>query len=271
MIAHPTPDETPTPPPTRRRILGVRVDDVTAAEALRRIDGYRVRGGWHQVVTPNSEIVMLARRDPAYRAVIEDADLALPDGVGLRWAGAVLGQPVRAVVPGSDTTEHLAALGAPRGERWFLLGAAEGVAEEAGRRLAARHPGLVVAGTFAGSPDPADAEAIVARIRAAAPVDTLLVAFGAPAQDLWLARHGPATGATVTMGVGGTLNFISGRSPRPPALVRRLGLIWLFRLATEPWRWRRQLALVRFVGLVLSERTFHRKARKARKERHKAG
>lgn len=239
--------------PARRRILGARVDDVTWPEALARIDAFVASGRPHHVVTPNPELVMLARRDPAFHVVLEHADLAPADGVGLRWAGKLLGQPIRAVVPGSDLLERMAEPAGRRGDRWFLLGAAEGVAAEVGRILAARHPGLVIAGTWSGTPLDADADAICRRIEAAAPVDALFVAFGSPAQELWIARHQPRLRVPVAVGVGGGFNFVAGRSRRPPTVVRRLHAIWLFRLLTEPWRWRRQLRLVGFGCAVVRE------------------
>lgn len=239
--------------PRRVTILGARVDDVTWDETLASIAQFIASGKPHQVMTPNPEFVMHARRDPAFRALLDRADLAPADGVGLKWAARLLGTPLRAVVPGSDLVEGLAAATTHGGQRWFLLGGAEGIAAAAGAALHARYPGVAIAGTWSGTPDAAEDDAICRRIEAARPVDVLLVAYGAPRQDAWIARNQPRLGIPVAIGVGGTFNFLAGRSRRPPRLVRRLGLIWLFRLVTEPWRWRRQLALVRFVGLVLWE------------------
>ena len=132
----------------------------------------------------------------------------------------------------------------------YFMGAAPGVAEKAAVILQARYPGLVVAGTFAGSPASSEENAIVEQIRVARP-DVLLVAFGAPAQDAWIARNLPRLQTSVAMGVGGTLDYIAGVARRAPVWVQRLGLEWLYRLCREPWRWRRQLALPRFVWLVL--------------------
>src|SRR5512136_1798806 len=126
MIAQPGTATINDRPSIRRRILGVRVDDASWDEVVARIDGFHAVGGPHIVVTPNPEIVMRARSDADLRACIERADLAPADGVGIRWAGRLLGQPIRQVVPGSDLVVRLAARGAARGERWFLLGAAPG-------------------------------------------------------------------------------------------------------------------------------------------------
>ena len=196
---------------------------------------------------------MTAVRDQEFRALLEHADLAPPDGVGLRWAGVILGQTLREVVPGSEIVERLAARAAQRPQRWFLLGASQGVAAVAGHALEQRFPGLTIAGTFSGAPGAELDDEICRRIEAAKPVDLLLVAYGAPRQDFWIARNQPRLRIPVAMGVGGTLDMIAGKNPRPPSLVKRLQLIWLFRLVTQPWRWRRQLVLLRFAALVLWE------------------
>jgi N-acetylglucosaminyldiphosphoundecaprenol N-acetyl-beta-D-mannosaminyltransferase len=125
--------------------------------------------------------------------------------------------------------------------------------------LARRYPGLEIVGTWSSSPDPAADDDTYQRIEAAKPVDVLLVAYGAPKQDFWIARNQPRLSIPVAIGVGGTFNFLAGRSRRPPTLIRRLNLIWLFRLVTEPWRWRRQLALVQFAALVLWEAAMRRR------------
>lgn len=241
------------PAPRRVVILGARVDDVTWEEALGRIDGFVRSREPHQIMTPNPEFVMRARHDSTFRDLLARVDLAPADGIGLKWAARLLGETIRELVPGSDLVERLAAAGAAQRQRWFLLGAAEGVAEAAGAALMRRYPGLDVAGCFAGSPRPEDDATIRRRIEQVAPIDVLLVAYGAPGQDLWIARNQPRLRIPVAIGVGGTFNFIAGRSRRPPALVKQLHLIWLFRLMTEPWRWRRQIALLRFAALVLRE------------------
>ena len=234
-------------------ILNVRVDDVTADEALTLIEQFVAERTPHQICTVNPEFVMRAQQDRAFQDVINHAALCLPDGVGLLWAARRLGHPLRERVAGSDLVGQIAARAAQRGWRLYLLGAASGVADRAAEVLQARHPGLVVAGTFPGSPAPAEEDAIVERIQAARP-DVLMVAFGAPAQDVWIARNQPRLRAPVAMGVGGSLDFIAGVTQRAPAWVQRLGLEWLHRLIRQPWRWRRQLALPHFVWQVLFAR-----------------
>lgn len=232
------------------RILGVRVDALTYADLLARIGDFIAQGTPHQIATVNPEFVMEARRNPAFRAVLERADLCLPDGVGLLWAARRMGRVLPQRVTGSDAVPLIAAAAAQRGWRLYLLGAAPGVAERTAEILGGRYPGLRVVGTHAGSPADADAPDICARIRRAQP-DVLFVAYGAPRQDLWIAAHGATLAAPAMMGVGGAFDHIVGVQRRAPAWIQRLNLEWLFRLLTQPWRWRRQLDLPRFAWAVL--------------------
>lgn len=244
-------------PIKRVSVLGVGVDDITPDEALQRLLGWIDDRTTHYVVTPNPEIVMLARRDPQLGRDLAQAHLAIPDGVGLLWAARLLGTPLRARIPGSALVPWLAERSASRGDRWFLLGAAPGVAEEAGRILTRRYPGLSIVGAFAGEASPAGDAETRAAVAAAMPVDVLLVAYGAPRQEAWMARN-LDLGIPVMIGVGGAFNYITGRSPLAPAWLRRLGFEWLYRLVTEPWRWRRQLVLPHFAARVIYQATRRR-------------
>jgi N-acetylglucosaminyldiphosphoundecaprenol N-acetyl-beta-D-mannosaminyltransferase len=119
--------------------------------------------------------------------------------------------------------------------------------------MQAANPGLEIVGTYAGSPEPAQESEIVAMVRAARP-DFLFVAYGAPQQDLWIHRNLAALGVPVCMGVGGTFDFIAGITPRAPGWMQKRGLEWLYRLWMQPWRWKRMLALPRFVIQVIRHR-----------------
>lgn len=240
----------------RANILGVSIDPIDLDGTLARIAAWLDAGeGLRHVVTVNPEFVVEARRNPEFAASLAGADLATADGVGIVMAGRLLGEPVGPRVTGVVLTEALAAMRHPRA-RLFLLGAAPGVAGDAAARLAERYPGVAIAGTYAGSPNH-DALSEIERLLAEARPTVLLVAFGHPAQDLWIARHRErlaAHGILVAAGVGGTFDYLSGRVPRAPSWIRRAGLEWLYRLVRQPWRWRRQLALPLFVALVARER-----------------
>lgn len=238
-------------------VLGMRVDDVTFEECLDLIDGWVRTGGSHRIVTPNSEFAMMARRDPDFRQLLNGSALAVPDGIGLVLAARLGGFRFREHVRGTDLVHRTAALCAERGYRMFLLGAAPGVAELAAARLLRDNPKLQIAGTHAGVSGPEHDAGTRAAVLRAGRVDVILVAYGARAQEEWLARNLEALGIPCGIGVGGVFNFLSGRSKRAPEWIRRMELEWLHRLITEPWRWRRQLALPGFVAAVLWEALTH--------------
>jgi N-acetylglucosaminyldiphosphoundecaprenol N-acetyl-beta-D-mannosaminyltransferase len=237
----------------RISILGVAIDNLTETEAIKRIADWVASQQPHQIVTVNPEFVIEARRNPAFRRVLAAADMATPDGTGLMLAARLRRTPLHQRVTGVALTRLIAREAAARGWRVFLLGAAPGVAEQAAAVLATQYPGFVAAGCYAGSPRPADEAHIRAVVQAARP-DVLLVAYGHPHQDIWLARNQPFLRVPVSMGVGGTFDEIAGIVPLAPAWMHRLGLKWLFRLATQPRRWRRILdAVPVFLWHVLTE------------------
>ncbi|MCU0490927.1 MAG: WecB/TagA/CpsF family glycosyltransferase [Chloroflexaceae bacterium] len=239
--------------PSRIHILGIAVDDVLPDEAMERLAGWLAQGGPHHVVTVNPEFVMEARRNPAFRQVLHAADMALPDGVGLLYAARFLGMPLRGRVTGVELTHRLAALAAERGVRLFLLGAAPGVAEEAAAALVSRYPGLTIAGCYAGTPQPRH-EPFLRQLIAAARPDVLLVAYGHPRQDMWIARNQPFVQVPIAVGVGGVFDYLAGHVPLAPAWLRRLGLEWLYRLLKQPHRWRRIFtAVVAFTWAVVTK------------------
>ena len=237
--------------PTPLHILGVPVHPVTMGETVDLVKACMAEEGLHQIATVNPEFVMTARSNQSFRALLQKTTLNIPDGNGLLWAARRLGQPFPERVPGSELIYHLAEAAAREGWRIFLLGAGPGVAAEAADVLRERYPGLRIVATYEGSPDPGEDQQITDRINASG-AELLFVAYGAPNQDLWIARNQICLPMVkVAMGVGGTLDFVTGRSKRAPNWIQDLGLEWLHRLVREPWRWRRMLALPRFVWAIL--------------------
>ncbi len=239
--------------PRRIKILGVAINDTTEAEALATVASYIAKRGPHQVVTVNPEFVMEARRNAAFRRVLAAADLATPDGIGIVLAARLRGERFRARVTGIGLVRAIARDAAGRGWRLFLLGAAPGVAERAAAALRDDHPGLVVVGCHAGSPRPDDEAAIRQLVLVARP-DVLLVAYGHPAQELWIARNQPLLRVPVAIGVGGTFDELAGVVRPTPALVQRLGLKWAYRLWQQPQRLPRIIdAVPRFAIAALAD------------------
>ncbi|MBI2524175.1 WecB/TagA/CpsF family glycosyltransferase [Candidatus Peregrinibacteria bacterium] len=223
---------------SRVTILGIPVDSVTQEEAVRTLHRFLDEGRAQHVMTPNGEMLTEAARNSVFHAVLRRSALNLPDSVGLLWMARWTGQKIAERVTGVDTVVQLC-------ERLdgccpvFLLGGAEGVGGRAAETLCARNPRLRVVGITAGSPREEDVGEILRRINEAKP-RLLLVAFGAPQQDLWIDRYLSAMPSVrVAMGIGGTLDFLAGVQKRAPFAMQRLGLEWLWRLMREPSRFRR--------------------------------
>jgi N-acetylglucosaminyldiphosphoundecaprenol N-acetyl-beta-D-mannosaminyltransferase len=217
--------------------------------ALERIERLVEGGGPHQVATVNPEFVMRARKDAAFARVLEGADLCLPDGVGVVWAARRLGCDLREPVAGVDLVQPLASMCARRGWRLFLLGATPGVAAELAERLRDANKGLEV-NAHSGGPDPRQDVETLHRIHDHH-ADVLLVAFGAPAQEMWIDRLKNRLGVSVAIGVGGAFDYLTDRVPRAPAWMRRARLEWLARLVRQPWRVRRMAVLPVYAIKVL--------------------
>lgn len=219
-------------------LFGVPFHDVTFAETLEWCVA-RMRSGVPAcMATANVDFLMQATRDPELQRILLEADLVIADGQPIVTLSGKFGPPLRERVTGSDLTPMLAAACAREGLRIFLLGGAPGVAEKAAAVLVERNPGLVIAGTY--SPPLASLlemnhADILARLRETRP-HLLLVAFGAPKQEKFINLHLRSWNVPLSIGIGGTLDFLAGAQTRAPRLVQRIGFEWLWRMGTNPKR-----------------------------------
>ncbi len=237
-----------------RNILGVTIHALSQQQALEHLATTALQGGRQQVVaTANAEMVMLARADAGFAALLAAADLVVPDGAGVVWAARHQGNPVPERVPGVDLTQALLAHAARNGQKIFFFGAAPGVAAEAARRAGDRFPGLQVAGVRDGYFSAGETPEIVAMINASG-AELLFVALGVPKQEQWIQANRTALAPRIIMGVGGTLDVMAGRVKRAPVWMQRFSLEWLYRLLCQPSRFIRMLALPRFVAAVLFDK-----------------
>lgn len=228
----------------RVRIGELWIDAVRFDEALEEIRELVLGREGGAVFTPNVDHVVMAERDAAFRAAHRHADLVLADGMPLLWYSRLARTPLPEKVSGSDLIWPLARLAADEGWRVYLLGGAAGTGWGAAQRMSAA-VGMRVAGVDESfvrlDDDGPEMRAVIDRIRVASP-DLLLVAFGAPKQELWIDRWRDALAPAVAIGVGGSFDFVTGRVRRSPRWMSRVGLEWLYRLAHEPRRlWRRYL------------------------------
>lgn len=233
-------------------LLGVPIDALTRAEAVSRVCSMLAGTTQNHVMTPNNEMLVEASKNQPFHALLHRTALNIPDSTGLLWAARWTRQRLPERVTGIDTvTGVCAVLGADTPV--FLLGAGEGVAQKAATVLQSRNPRLVIAGTYAGSPNPADAAEIVRRVNDSG-AKLLLVAYGSPAQDLWIDAHRrEMPSVRVAMGIGGTFDFLAGTKQRAPMWMRSSGLEWLYRFLQEPSRWRRMWkAVIVFPLMVIT-------------------
>ena len=231
--------------------MGVGFDNLTldeaVSEALRLIRERRSA----YVVTPNPEIVMICRENPEAMEAVQQADLVLPDGIGVVYGAKILGTPLKGKLPGIDFVTALMAELAKTGGRVFLLGSKPGVAELAAENLVSRFPGLQVCGTMDGYFK--DDAPVIEAVNAAAP-DLLFVCLGAPKQELWMRRNAPKLNVGLMAGLGGSLDVFAGTVKRAPVIFQKLGLEWFYRLLKEPKRIGRMMNLPKFLFATIRER-----------------
>lgn len=226
------------PEPPRRDIVGVAVAALTRAEALALIDAAFDDGRHLHLAYCNANLVNIAARDPRLRQRLAEF-LILPDGIGIDIASRLLyGAPFPANLNGTDFTPAILAA-RTRPLSVTLLGGRPGVAERAAARLAGDYPQHRFAVLGHGYFAPGDEPALLKRLERERP-DLLLVAFGNPRQEEWIASRVDARHCTVAAGVGALFDFLAGEVARAPEAVRALRLEWLYRLWLEPRRlWRR--------------------------------
>jgi N-acetylglucosaminyldiphosphoundecaprenol N-acetyl-beta-D-mannosaminyltransferase len=234
-------------------VLGCRVDAVGLHEAVTMVAELANGPAPALVVTLGVEMVMAARHDAEFRRTIDGAALVTCDTIGLLLASRARRGPLRERVTGVALVDALAARSAEIGDiRLYLLGGGGDTARRAAEALRAVHSGARIVGARDGYFAAEESEAVAAAVRASG-ANVLLAGLGSPKQEFWLARHLSATGCGAGIGVGGSFDVYAGNVRRAPAFFQRTGTEWAYRLAKEPRRWRRQLALPRFALAALAE------------------
>ncbi|MFI3253294.1 MAG: WecB/TagA/CpsF family glycosyltransferase [Eubacteriales bacterium] len=223
-------------------VLGVNFHQITMAEAVAEGKKWLSSTGFHAVVTPNPEFILLAQKNKAFCQCLNHADLVLPDGIGVIYAAKILGTPLQERVPGIEFSQGMLESLGETGGRLFLLGAKEGVAEKAGENIARDYPDLTICGTYHGY-FTAEEEEEVAQKVAQAKADVIFVCLGAPRQELFCQKWGETMGVKVGIGLGGALDVYAGTVNRAPQFWISLNLEWFYRLMKEPKRLGRMVKL----------------------------
>lgn len=240
------------------RILGVRIDHVDMKSAVKKAAESINPQNPFVIVTPNSEIVVKANEEKPLLDFIENAGMVVPDGIGLVIGSKLVKEPLKERVTGIDLMVELVRYASANKKSVYFLGGKPGVAEQAAEKLKERFPGLEVAGAHhgyfkglhTGAKGHSEELAVIEDIRSKKP-DMLFVAFGAPKQEYFIDAYKDILGAGLLMGVGGSLDVISGNVKRAPEIYQKMGLEWAYRLAKEPWRIKRAGALPIFALNVL--------------------
>jgi len=223
-------------------MFGLPVVNATEHDALDWLCARLDAGVRTRVAFLNAHCVNVAAGNATYRAALEESDAVLPDGSGVALAARMRGQRIVANLNGTDLIPALGQRLAAARQSVFLLGGMAGIADDAAASLQRSCPGLIVAGTHHGFFNKDEERGVIDAINRSG-ADVVLVAMGVPRQDVWLHQVAPRLNATLTLGVGGLFDFLSGRIARAPEGLRKLGLEWTYRLYQEPKRmWRRYIA-----------------------------
>jgi len=272
---------------TKKNILGVGITDATEKEILeyviKNLENFKKK---LFLATPNPEFLVLANKNSRFKNILNGADLASADGIGIIWASKILGKDLKGRFTGVDLVKSLCKEVSEKPITVGFLGGRDGVAERTAECLQKKHPKLRIsfvgeewpsdinvrqprfsddvrlssrgpAASFppANAPSPSSVRVVGSPSSGVTPgIDILFVAFGAPKQEFWINENLQKIPVKIAIGVGGAFDYISGKIPRAPSFIRNIGLEWLFRLIVQPWRIKRQLALIEFICLVLKEK-----------------
>ncbi len=234
-------------------ILDVNISRLSMQETLLKIDDYIKEDQFHMIFTPNSEIIMLSRENKDLKLILDDADLLVPDGVGVVLASKINKKSVKEKVAGCEILNNILNIANNKDYKIYFLGGKPNIAKRAIDNTKAKLPNVNFVGFHDGYFKENEEIDIINEINASG-ADILFVALGAPKEEFWVYKHKDDLKVNVAIGVGGSFDILAGESKRAPKIFIKLGLEWFYRLLKEPWRYKRMLALPKFGLTVLKER-----------------
>ncbi len=232
------------------KIFGVRFDNVDAEEANKQFIALMGGDKLGLIYTPNTEIIMKAQDDPEYKAILNEGDLVVPDGIGVILASKIHHLGLKERVPGIELMTKMLEYCNRTGKSIYLFGGQENVAEMAAVNIMKAYPNLRILGTRDGFFESNEEIRILDDINEKKP-DILFVALGAPKQEKWMSKYKKTINAKVAMGVGGSLDVWAGTAKRAPVFFQKTGLEWLYRLLKQPSRVMRMMSLPKFMIKVI--------------------
>ncbi|MGB9749977.1 MAG: WecB/TagA/CpsF family glycosyltransferase [Caldisericia bacterium] len=235
-------------------ILGIPVDKLTEKEVLEKIINFINERRFHLIVTINSENATKALENKKFLDVIKNADLVIPDGIGIILASKILGNKLPERIPGIDLSYKILKISNEKGYKIVLIGGKEGVAENAKQSLKKIFPDLNIVLTYNGYFNKEEEKKIVEEIQKLEP-DILLVGMGSEKQEIWIwDNREKFKNISVCIGVGGTLDIWAGKKKRAPKFIQKIGLEWLYRMVIEPKRIFRIFKIFIFLYKLFIER-----------------
>ena len=243
------------------RILGVKIDKLTQVQVVEKIKVFLNNNETRTIYTPNTEIVMEANKDEKLKNILNDADIVIPDGIGLIYAARIKKKNLPERVTGCDVSFEILDLAEQSGKSVFLLGGKPGVASKACENLKVQYPKMKIAGCqngyfkgthigLAGHQEELEIVETINRSNA----DILFVGLGAPKQEKWIDENKSKLSCKLIIGNGGTVDIIAGEVERAPDIYQKLGLEWLYRLIKDPKRIKRQMVIPLFILKILFSR-----------------
>lgn len=240
-------------PPKAAKVLGIGVSTLSLDQVLDVAVARIKRSEWTFVVTADANCLMLALSDPTFKGVLDEAAMVTADGSGVLWALSRQGVTLPGKVSGVEIAERLVSASADHGFKIFFLGSSPGVAEMAAEKMRLKYPGCQIVGARHGY-FPASDDLLVAEEIAETKPDILFVAMGMPRQEQFILKTRATIGASFAMGVGGTLDVMSGKMQRAPRIWQRLHLEWLYRTLQNPKKLEKVKKLPAFFWRVLREK-----------------
>lgn len=238
-------------------ILGVTVNNMSRNDILEEIKKYvRSPVGFFHIVSLNPENLVVSKEDNLFKQVLEKAQIKIIDGAGVVLAARILGVPGLERLTGVSLMQDMLRLAARERLRVLFLGGKPNLADALVNCYSKQYPEAKFVGEEGireiQSPEKEEERYIFSIVADYKP-HIMFASFGSPYQELWLWRNRARLQEVVCMGVGGAFDYLAGRVRRAPLLIQKIGLEWLFRLLVQPWRWKRQLRLVKFAFLLLAE------------------
>lgn len=234
------------------KILGVNIDNVTIEEAGNQTKKLieESNKSCKLVVAPNTEFIMLAQKDKEFFDILKQADLATPDSVGVMIGGKLQKRKFKERIPGQAYFRKVLEVGEKEGWTFYFLGGEEGIALKAKEKVQEDYPNVKIVGCHEGFFETDKEESVIEEINGLKP-NVLFVAMGAPIQEKWIYKNKDRLKVDIATGQGGTFDYEAGKIKRAPKVFQKLGIEWLWRLAKEPKRIIRMMALPKYLIIVL--------------------